>query len=197
MRRTKIAVIRAELSPLRNERAIGSELHDAARFTFPPALLDGGDTCHLLPIVSVRYENAAVRRNNDVVRPIEMGAVVARLTGDAETHQQLAVRAELVHLLTFRAARVGDKVRDPDVTVTIHIDTVRNDEDARAEISQYFACVAIELEDRIDGIRVAVNVAGGRTGSTAASAAPLIGPDMPVGGIDFDACRVPPGSPGR
>ena len=149
---------------------------------------------HALAAVPVRYENAAVRCNDDIVRLIEVGAVVARLPSNTEAHQQLAVGTELVHLLALGAVGVGGEVGDPHITFKVRMDSVGCREYARTEIGQHFSRVAVELEYRIHRIRIAVDRPA--ASHTCCGPTALIGPDMAISGIDIDTGRVPPGPPG-
>ena len=156
-----------------------------------PAFFYRGSRCHALAVVAVRYENAAVCCDDYVVRLIEMGTVGTGLPRDAQAHQQFAVGTEFVHLLALGAVGVGSEVGDPHVTFMVRMDAVGYCEKSRTEIGQHFPCVTIELEYRIDRIRIAVDrPAGSHTGSGSTA---LIGPDMAIDGIDIDSGRVPPG----
>ena len=115
------------------------------------------------------HQDVAVRVGDDVVRLVERRGV-RRLTGLiatglAERHQQLAVRAELVHLVPDhlgqqrrqrRVSRLsGTTTRDvvlavghPDVAIAIHVDAVREDHHALAEAQEQLAG-RVELEHRV------------------------------------------------
>ena len=86
MGRTELAMSRTYLPPLFNKGAVGSELHNAACLTSLPALFYGGSSCHALAAVTVRYKDTAVCCDDNVVRLIEMGAVVSSLPRNAQTH---------------------------------------------------------------------------------------------------------------
>ena len=100
-----------------------------------------------------------------------------------------------MHLLALCGVGVRGEVGDPHVTFVVRMNAVGYRDDSRTEIGHHFPCVAIELEDRIDRIRIAVDrpaCSHARRGSTA-----LIGPDMAIDGVDVDSGCVPPGSSSR
>src|SRR5262249_51478736 len=137
---------------------------------------------HALRVVAVRDVDTAVGPDDDVVGLIELPIGVAWLTGDPEAEEHLALRAELVDLVTLRARFVGSKVGDPDVAILVHVDTVRRHHDAFPEVRQYFAGVAIELEHRIDRVVVAID----RTSAGRARAAALVAPNVAVFRIEVE-----------
>src|SRR5262245_12966789 len=135
--------------------------------------------------VSLRNEDVAVGRNVDVSRLIE-GVGGARIAGDArlaQRHQYLAVLAELDDGLAFAAFR--DRVRDPNVAVTIDVEAVRIVHHAAAEFGLHVA-VGIELHDRIE--RRATAVLRGTA---------VERPQALTVGIDLDADGRAPGPPRR
>ena len=119
-----------------------------------------------------------------VVRLVELVGAGPRLARRAEAHQQLAVGAELVDLVSLRPLPVPHEVGHPDVAVGVHVDAVRRDHDAAAEVRQHLPRVAVELEDRVDGVGVAVD---GHAPAERAGAAALVGPDVAVERVDVDA----------
>src|SRR5262245_30500786 len=98
--------------------------------------------------MSFPYEAVALRRGEHIVRLIEV-AGCRGAAARAERHQQLAVRTELEHLIPSGCAwrwtgqRVGCRslrtrgvvltVGDPDVAIAIDEDSVREDQQSRAE----------------------------------------------------------------
>ena len=95
--------------------------------------------------MTVRHENAAVRRHQDVGGLVEDAVPLARDAGNAQAHQQLPILAELVYLVADAYTAPG--VRHPDVVLRVHEDAVGPDEHARAEAFQQVA-VAVEEQDR-------------------------------------------------
>ena len=126
--------------------------------------------------------DAAVGPDDDVVGLVELAIGVARLAGDAEAHQLLALLVELVDLVAPVACLVAGEVGDPDVAVLVDVDAVRRHHGALAEVGEHLAGVAIELEDRID--RVVLAVDGAAAGG--AGAAALVAPDVAVLRIDVE-----------
>ena len=178
-----------DIAPLFDERAIRRELHDARSLAIGFTL---GNRCigdHALSVVAVRHIDAAIRTDNHIVRLIEVGAVVAGLAGRSQAQQQLAGRAELVHLLTLGAVSVGSEVGNPHVALGIHMDAVRSHHDASAEIGDNGTGGTVKLEDRVDNIGIASHWS---TGAEAACAATLVGPDLAIIRVDVDTgCRTP------
>src|SRR5262245_63482106 len=91
-----------------------------------------------IPAVSVRDENVAVGRSDDIGRLIEGVRAVAGDSNFAERQQDLSIRTELdddVSLpdrcLSRRAGR--DSVGHPDVSVSVHMHAVREYEHPLAE----------------------------------------------------------------
>ena len=115
---------------------------------------------------------------------VELVGAGPRLARRAEAHQQLAVGAELVDLMALGSLTVPHEVGHPDVAVGVHVDAVRRDHDAAAEVRQHLPRVAVELEDRVDGVGVAVD---GHAPAERAGAAALVGPDVAVERVDVDA----------
>ena len=183
MRGAELAVAYADLPPRLDELAVRRELADARRGAALEPL--GNRRCggHSLAVVPVGHVDAAVGPHDDVVGLIELAIGVARLAGGAQTQQLLALRAELVNLVSLCAGRVGREVRDPDVPVLVDGDAVRGDHDALAEVGEHGAGLPVELEDRIDRGIVAVNGAA----ASRARAAAFVRPDVAVLRIDVDA----------
>ena len=150
----------------------------------PAAIARGGG--HALAAVSVRDVDAAVRPGDHVVRLVELVRAGSRLARRAEAHQQLAVRAELVDLMPLGPRLVPREVGHPDVAAGVHVDAVRRDHDAPAEVRQHLPGVAVEFEDGVDGVRVAVD---GHARAERSGAAALVGPDLAVDRVDVDAGR--------
>ena len=92
---------------------------------------------HTLTAVAVGDEDAPVRRGNHVVGLVELVRSVAWLPRRAEAHQELAVGAELVHLMPLRPVVVTGEIRHPDVALRVDMDAVRGDHDAAAEVGEY------------------------------------------------------------
>ena len=105
--------------------------------------------------------------------------VAARVAGDAEGHEDLALWAELEDLVADLA--VALRVGDPDVAVVVDVQAVRQHEEPGAEAGEPLAGVPVVLQDRIDG-RVVRASAGERD-----PAAAIIDPDVAVGRVDVDA----------
>src|SRR6185503_20466223 len=181
----ELAVTNADGPPRLDELAVGRELADAARRAVLEPLGNGGGRRHSLGIVSVSHEDAAVRPDDDVVGLVELAIGVASFAGDAETQDLLALRAELVDLVPLGARLVAGEVGHPHVAVLVYRDAVRRHHHALAEVGQDGARVAVELEDRIDRVDVAIDRAATCTGGRG-SAAALVGPDVAVARIDVD-----------
>ena len=103
-------------------------------------------------VVPVGDEDVAVRRHGDVAWRTEVIGPATGLSGCAQRHQHLAVRAELDDLLPAFVALgrpvLGDCVRHPDIAVAIHVEPMRPDEHSAAEALHDLA-VRTELDDRI------------------------------------------------
>src|SRR5207244_11838993 len=112
--------------------------------------------------MSVGDENIAIRRDDDIRRPIESLRAVAGDSWLAERHQDSSIRTELEDLVAFAVFSVA--IGHPHVSFLVHADAVRKHEHAGAEASQELARW-IEFEN---GRQV-------RTGA-AVSAAPLRDP---------------------
>src|SRR5882724_3482201 len=113
MRRTEFAVSQADPTPRLDEFAVRRELADARRGPALYALGDGVRRRHALRVVSVANVDAAVGADDDVVRLVELTVGVAGFPRDAQAQQLFALRAELVHLMAFRALLVAGEVGDP------------------------------------------------------------------------------------
>ena len=83
---------------------------------------------------------------------------------------------------------VAREVGNPHVALPVHVDAMRRHHHALAEVRQHLAGVAIELEDRIDQVVVAVD----RPAAGRPRAAALVGPDVSVHRIDVEAGRRAP-----
>ena len=161
----------------------GGELQDATGGARLAALRYRPCGGHALAAVSVRDVDAAVRPGDHVGRLVELVRAASRLARRAEAHQQLARGAELVDLMPLGPLLVPREVGHPYVAVGIHVDAVRGDHDAAAEVRQHLPGVAVELEDRVDGVGVAVDPHAAAEGSGAAA---LVCPDLAVARVDVD-----------
>src|SRR5215472_3598686 len=193
MRRPELAVADANLAPRLDEVPVRRELADTRRRSAGDACGDilGGD--HALRVVAVRDVDATVGSDYDSIWLVELAVGVAGFARDAQAHQLLTLRAELVHLMAFCAVLGSRKIGDPHVALPIHGDAVRRYHHAFSEVREHGAGPAVELEDRIDRGVVAVD----RTAAGRASAAALVGPDVPIRGINVDAGRRAPFSARR
>ena len=90
--------------------------------------------------------------------------------------------------MSLGAFLVAGEVGDPDVAVLVDVDAVRRHHGALADVGEHLAGVAIELENRIDRIVLAVD----RPAAGSAGAAALVAPDVAVLRIDVEAGRSPP-----
>src|SRR5205823_6719581 len=122
------------------------------------------------------------------VRLVELTVGVTGLARAAQAQQLLALRAELVHLMTLGAVFVSGEIGNPHVALLVHGDAVWSHHHALAEVREHGTRFPIELEDRIEWSVVAVD----RTAAGRARAAALIRPDVAVRGIDIDAGRRAP-----
>src|SRR5262245_41030299 len=162
----------------------------------PSALAPGGDELSgarefhdaVVPrlAMTIRDKHIADGRNRNVARRREMIRTASLLSGRAERHQHLSVRAELdddlATLVAFRRAVRGHGIGDPHVALRVDGEPVRPDEHAAAETLHDLA-VRTELQYRI-GFRVAALVAEARRILEALAA--HNGPDVPAIGIDRD-----------
>src|SRR5258708_37324174 len=125
MRRPELPVAEADLAPGLDELPVGRELADTGRRSAGEAFGNrfGGD--HALRVMAVRDVDAAVGSGHDSIRLVELAVGVAGLAREAQAHQLLTLRAELVHLMTFCAALVSRKIGDPHVALPVHGDAVR------------------------------------------------------------------------
>ena len=88
--------------------------------------------------MAVPDEDIAIRRDQDGGRLIERVRTISGDSSLAERHQDLAFRTELENLVTLSVSvgilPVGPfSVRHPDVSVTVHVDSMRTDEHSRAK----------------------------------------------------------------
>ena len=87
-------------------------------------------------------------------------------------------------LVTLGAISIGSKICNPDRAVFSRVNSMGRLHDAAAKISHHFTGVAVELEDRVNRIGIAVD----RYATTkAAGAAALISPDMAISRINVNA----------
>src|SRR4051812_39444419 len=77
-----------------------------------------------------------------------MTFVIAALAGGAKLHQHLALRRQLGHLQALAAVLGNGPVGDPDVAMTIHMQAVREYEQACADGPDRLTGLQIELNDR-------------------------------------------------
>ena len=105
-----------------------------------------------------RHEDAAVGRDQHIVRLGEIRRRIAGLARRAERHQQLALRAELedgvalalgVRELCHLGGRRRSRVHDPHVALPIDVHAVRPEDLSGAEALDDLAA-RIELDDRFD-----------------------------------------------
>ena len=120
--------------------------------------------------MAVRYEDVAVRCGDHVARLVESIGRAGTDAGLAQPHEDFPVGAEFEDLHADSFFLVGKSVSQPDVAVMIHVKPVREHHRATAEAFQQLACLAVELEDRIQ-VRSLAGI----------GAAPFVGPDLPVG----------------
>ena len=160
------------------------ELADPGRGAALEALFDRLGGGHALGVVAVRDVDAAVGPDDDVVRLVELAVGVAGLAGDAEAHQLLALRAELVHLVALGALLVAREVGDPHVALPVHVDAVRGHHGALADVRQRRRrSRRSNLKTGIDRVVLAVD----RAAAGRARAAALVAPDVAVVRIDVEA----------
>jgi hypothetical protein len=125
--------------------------------------------------VAIGHEDVAVRGHEDIGRPVECVRAFARHARLAERHQHFALRAELEDLLSLAVSSLA--VSHPHVAVTVHMETMWNNEHTGAErVHQFagcvelqqrrhvgaFACVAAASLERPDAPAVAVGLDSGR-----------------------------------
>src|SRR5262245_12724404 len=140
MRRAELARTAAALAPGLDEGAVLGELENA---------VIGARA------VSLRHEDVAVRRHEDVGRLIERvgGVGVAGDARLAQRHQHFAVLAELDDGLALAILR--SRVGYPDVAFAVDMEAVRIVHRAGAELGLQVA-VGVELHDRIERRAAAV-----------------------------------------
>src|SRR5437764_11795016 len=84
--------------------------------------------------MSVGDENIAIRRDDDIRRPIESLRAVAGDSWLAERHQHSSIRTELEDLVAFAVFSVA--IGYPHVSFFVHADAVGKHEHAGAEASK-------------------------------------------------------------
>ncbi len=94
-------------------------MRDVAPRLSPSAIAAVGG--HALGVVAVGHVDAAVGPDDDVVGLVELAIGVARLAGDAQAQQLLALRAELVDLVSLGARLVAREVGNPHVAVLVDV----------------------------------------------------------------------------
>ncbi len=164
VRIAEFTVFPAGGSPLHEEVAVGAEFQH-------PVVAAGA--------VPVGDEDAAVRRHEHVGWLVEFVFAVPGDTRFAEAHQELAIRAEFMHLVTA-AGVVATRISHPDIAVTVDMNPVWPDEQPGAETPDQVA-VRIEQEDVVE---VVVADAG-------VLAATLGNPDVAFGRCIDGAGRAP------
>src|SRR6476469_2448835 len=112
----------ADFSPRLDELAVRGELADARRRATLESLGDRGRSDHLLGVVPVRHVDAAVGPDDDVVGLVELAVRVAWLAGDTEAEKLFTLGAELVDLVPFGSSLVAREIRDPHVSLPVHVD---------------------------------------------------------------------------
>ena len=140
-----------------------------------------------LSAVPIRHVDRPVSAGDDVTRSIQ--EVVAPVTGHtrfAQLEQDLTGRAELDHAMpeASRLWRIFARalgVGDPDVAVTVYVDTMWKQQHARTEAGHDIA-LSVELQN---GVQV-------RSGA-AVGAAPFTHPDRRAVGGDVHRTRRTPG----
>src|SRR5579864_7640428 len=188
MRSPEFAVTETDFAPRLNELPVRRELADTRRGSAGDAFRNRFGSDHALRVMAVRDVDAAVGSDHDSIWLVELAVGVAGFARDAQAHQLLTFRTELVHLMAFCAVLVSCKIGDPHVALPVHGDAVRGYHHALSEVREHSAGLAVELEDRIDRGVVAVD----RTAAGCARAAALVGPDIPIYGINVDAGRSAP-----
>src|SRR5215210_5353440 len=134
--------------PLLDEASVRGELQDTSRRTWRRGSRG--------TIVSVGDEDVSVGRGDDVGGLVELARIVSRHPRLAQAQQYGAPRAELDHLMTLRPGVVREEVRDPDVPLAIHMEPVGRDERSGTEAGQHLSGLAIEFENRVHVVAVAV-----------------------------------------
>ena len=136
VRVAELPVRRARASPLQEEGAVGRELHDAVVAA---------------RVVPVRHEDAAVGRDEDVRRLVEVVRAVPRHALLAQHHQDLALGAELVDDVSpaIRHGRVSHRVGHPHGAVLLHEHPVRPRDESRAEAA-HDVPLGVEEQDGVD-----------------------------------------------
>ena len=158
----ELSVSQADLAPGLDELPVGRELADPRCGAALEALGDGRVGGHPLAVVPVGDIDAAVRSDDNVVGLIELAVGVARLAGDAQAQKLLTLRTELVDLVPLGPGLVAREVRHPHVALTVHVNAMRRHHHTLAEVRQHRASCAIELEDRVHHVRLAVDTAACR-----------------------------------
>src|SRR3954454_6454320 len=182
VRRAELAVLHADRAPRFQEFAVGRELADARGGAALEPFGDRRCGDHALGVVAVGDIDAAVGPGDDVVRLVELTIATTWLAGGAKAEKLLALRTELVDLLSLGALLVVREVGNPHVAILVDVDAVRRHHHAFADVRQHCAGVTVELENRIERGVVAIDrAAAGRTGAAA-----LVGPDVSVLRIDVD-----------
>src|SRR5689334_15576592 len=124
MRCPELAVADADLAPRLYEGPVRRELADTRRRSAGDACSDilGGD--HALSVMAVRDVDVAVGSDYDSIWLVELAVGIAGFARDAQAHQLLTLRAELVHLMAFRAILVSRKIGHPHVALPVHGEAV-------------------------------------------------------------------------
>ena len=68
-----------------------------------------------------------------------------------------------MHLLAFGTIGIGGEVCNPNVAFMIYVNTMGCCEYPSTKIGQHFACIAVELKNRINQVIVAIDRATGST----------------------------------
>ncbi len=124
-------------------------------------------------------EDVAVGRHQYVGGAVELVLTVACHAGRAQAHQKLALRAELVHLVTLVTLAAG--VGDPDVALAIDVNSVRPDDHPRSEAPDDVS-VRVEEQHRIEVVAPHATV----------GLATLADPDVTPVDIGIHGARRPP-----
>src|SRR5262249_32856866 len=129
VRRAKLAVTHADSAPRLDELPVGRELADARRGASLDALGDRVRGDHALRILAAGHVDAAVGADGDIVRLVELAVGGAGLARNAQAHELLTLRAELVDLMPLGAGLVAREISNPHVALLVHGDAVRRDHD--------------------------------------------------------------------
>src|SRR6201993_2238127 len=144
MRSPELAVAETDFAPRLDELPVRRELANTRCGSAGDAFRNRFGSDHALRVMAVRDIDATVGSDHDSIWLVELAVGVAGFARDAQAHQLLTLRAELVHLMAFCAVLVPREIGDPHVALLVHGESVRRHHHALSEVREHGAGLAAE-----------------------------------------------------